>query len=237
MNALNHATPHEVKKAVSRFLLHSFLIEIIILRASLNDFQCFTFRVVSVGIETMANKNPPLDERAIFLALRHVFRGQNAEVRRPRLIRKLIQEHQGQGPIADLVRRHHIDVLCSAAQVLLSQEIFSSALKAKLRFPQLFGPSPTQSAEREASEAQAARNEANAIERIARIRCDGAKPKSKSSRTTQAKTHVIDSCKLREKTLRHRQMQRARRSSHPQATLMCNHCFPFTFPLTSSISS
>ncbi|KIM95471.1 hypothetical protein OIDMADRAFT_67125, partial [Oidiodendron maius Zn] len=64
-------------------------------------------------VAIMGNKNPPPDERVVFLALKNVFKGQDAE--------------------------------------------------AKIRFPELFDLSPTQSAEKEASEAEAARHEADAI--------------------------------------------------------------------------
>jgi hypothetical protein len=37
----------------------------------------------------MGNKNPP-DERVVYLALKNVFRGRNAEVRQPKAIRNLI---------------------------------------------------------------------------------------------------------------------------------------------------
>ncbi|KAE9374093.1 hypothetical protein N431DRAFT_543550 [Stipitochalara longipes BDJ] len=60
----------------------------------------------------MVNKNPP-DERVVYLALKNVFKGSNAD--------------------------------------------------AKIRFPEVFDVSPAQSAEREASEAEAARNDAIAL--------------------------------------------------------------------------
>ncbi|KAK3936165.1 hypothetical protein QBC46DRAFT_461632 [Diplogelasinospora grovesii] len=87
----------------------------------------------------MGNKNPP-DERVVYLALKNVFKGSNAEVRQPKAIRKLIVQHQSQHDIADL-----------------------STFSAKLRFPEVFDVSPAQSAERKASEVKAARNEADAI--------------------------------------------------------------------------
>ncbi|KEY74669.1 hypothetical protein S7711_09896 [Stachybotrys chartarum IBT 7711] len=127
----------------------------------------------------MANKNPPPpppDERVIYLAFKNVFKGQEAAIRNTKPIRKLIQKHQGQNAVADLVREHNIDVLCTATQVLLSQEIFSSTLKAKLRFPELFEPSPNQSAEKEASEAEAARHEADAIEQVVQSQHEIAEP-------------------------------------------------------------
>lgn len=114
----------------------------------------------------MVNANPSPDERVIYLALKNVFKGQNAEVRNPKPIRKLIQKHQNQLDVQPLIREHNLDTLCNLTQNLLAQGIFSSALKAKLRFPELFNPSPTHSAEKEASEAEAAKIEADAIEQF-----------------------------------------------------------------------
>jgi hypothetical protein len=113
----------------------------------------------------MGKKNPP-DERVVYVALKNVFKGCNAEVRQPKLIRKLIVNHQGQADVTDLVQAHTIEAICNTARVLLTEQIFESTLKAKMRFPEVFDVSPAQSAERETSEAEAARNEANAIQDV-----------------------------------------------------------------------
>ncbi|KAH6874201.1 hypothetical protein B0T10DRAFT_449413 [Thelonectria olida] len=110
----------------------------------------------------MGNKNPP-DERVVYLALKNVFKGPNAGVRQPKAIRRLISKSQEHGDVADLLKAHNIDTICNTARTLLTEQIFESTLKAKIRFPEVFDVSPGQSAEREASEAEAARNEANAI--------------------------------------------------------------------------
>jgi hypothetical protein len=110
----------------------------------------------------MGNKNPP-DERVVYLALKNVFKGPNAGVRQPKTIRKLINKSQDQGDVADLIKSHNIDTICNTTRVLLTEQIFESTLKAKIRFPEVFDVSPAQSAEREASEVEAAKNEANAI--------------------------------------------------------------------------
>ncbi|KAL2366233.1 hypothetical protein RJZ56_000881 [Blastomyces dermatitidis] len=110
----------------------------------------------------MGNKNPP-DERVVYLALKNIFKGPNAHVRQPKIIRKLIGRSQNQGDVANLVKAHNIDTICNTARTLLTEQIFESTLKAKIRFPEVFDVSPVQSAEREASEVEAARNEANAI--------------------------------------------------------------------------
>ena len=110
----------------------------------------------------MGKQNPP-DERVVYLALKNVFKGSYAEIRQLKAVQKHITKYKEQAEVADLVREHNIDTICNVARTLLTEQIFESTLKAKLRFPEVFDVSPAQSAEREASEAEAARNEANAI--------------------------------------------------------------------------
>ena len=111
-------------------------------------------------------KNPP-DERLVYLALKDIFRGADAQLRRPKKVRELIQKHQRRTDVRNLIQEHNIDNVCNAAKVLLEQQVFESTLKAKIRFPEVFEVSPVQSAEREASEAEAAKTEAEAIRDVA----------------------------------------------------------------------
>ena len=111
-------------------------------------------------------KNLP-DERLVYLALKNVFRGADAQLRRPKKIRELIQKRQNNIEIRDLVEAHNMDNVCNVAKALLEQQIFESTLKAKIRFPEVFEVSPAQSAERSASEEEAARTEADAIKAVA----------------------------------------------------------------------
>ena len=104
-------------------------------------------------------RNSP-DERLVYLALKNTFDGAEAQVRRPRKIRELILKRQYAADIGSLI---NIDNVCNVAKTLLEQQIFESTLKAKIRFPEVFEVSSAQSAERSASEAEAARTEADAI--------------------------------------------------------------------------
>ncbi|KAI0857958.1 hypothetical protein F4860DRAFT_487720 [Xylaria cubensis] len=113
----------------------------------------------------MKDKNPP-DERVVYLALKNVFKGKNAEVRRLTAVRKLITQNQKDSDVSNLINGHNIDIVCQMARSLLTEEIFESTLKAKIRFPEVFDVSPAQSADRAASEAEAAINEANAIKGV-----------------------------------------------------------------------
>lgn len=124
----------------------------------------------------MVNKNPPPDERVVYLALKNVFKGQDAGIRQSKAVKKLVQENKEQENVASLLRDHGLDVVCNAARTLLVNEIFASTLKAKIRFPELFDLSPTQTAEREASEAEAARYEASAIENAVKGRQQDLEP-------------------------------------------------------------
>src|SRR5579862_8363964 len=111
-------------------------------------------------------QNPP-DERLVYLALKNIFKGADAHLRKPKKIRDLILNHQDQSNVRDLVQEHNIDNVCNVAKGLLEQQIFESTLKAKIRFPEVFEVSPAQSAERAVSEAEAARTEADAIKDVA----------------------------------------------------------------------
>ena len=59
--------------------------------------------------------------------------------------------------LTDILREHIIDRTCNVAKEILEDQVFHSTLRAKIRFPELFDVSPAQSAEREVSEAEAAR--------------------------------------------------------------------------------
>lgn len=108
------------------------------------------------------SKNAP-DEKVVYLALKDVFKGQNSGIRHQKAIRKVIDNGRNRRDIADLLKSHNIDTICDTARVLLTEQIFGSTLKAKTRFPEVFRKSPTQNAVRKASEAEATRNEENAI--------------------------------------------------------------------------
>jgi hypothetical protein len=104
------------------------------------------------------------DERLIYLACQHIFRGPNSQVRKLKTVKGLIR--QNELSLTDVLREYNIDRTSNVAKKLLESQVFDSTLKAKIRFPELFDVSPTQSAEREASEAEAAKEEANTVREI-----------------------------------------------------------------------
>lgn len=108
-------------------------------------------------------KNPP-DEKLVYLALRSVFKGADAHIRKPKKIHELVQRHQHEKNIINLIQEHSMVNLCNVARILLEQQVFESTLKAKIRFPDVFEVSPSQNAERAISASKAAKTEADAIQ-------------------------------------------------------------------------
>lgn len=74
--------------------------------------------------------------------------------------------NQNELALTDILREYDIDSSSSVAKKLLESRVFDPTLKGKIRFPELFDVSPTRSAEREASEPEAARNETATVREI-----------------------------------------------------------------------
>lgn len=108
-------------------------------------------------------QNDP-DETLVYLACQQIFRGSNSQVRKLKTIKGLIE--QNKAALADILREYNIERTSNVAKRLLESEVFGSTLKAKIRFPELFDVSPAQSAERDASEAEATKDEADTVKRI-----------------------------------------------------------------------
>ena len=119
-----------------------------------------------ISKDIKASLNKP-DERLVYLALRGVFLGPDAHVRHQRKVRDRIHKYKDNAEIKALLQQHSEDSICSIAKLLLERQVFESSLKAKLCFPEVFDVSPAQSAEREASIAEAAKSEADAIRNVA----------------------------------------------------------------------
>ncbi|KAL8939705.1 MAG: hypothetical protein Q9216_003219 [Gyalolechia sp. 2 TL-2023] len=104
------------------------------------------------------------DQQRIFLAYRALFEGQNAQVRQPKKIRNiLISSKTSSSP---LVQSIGFDKVVTVLRGLLERKVFSSELKAKLAFPILYETSPEQNARHEASDAGAAKEEAEALQEV-----------------------------------------------------------------------
>lgn len=111
----------------------------------------------------MGQENP--DERLVYLACQHIFRGNASNIRKMKVIKGLIEEDK-KPPLTDILRQYNINQTSTVAKKLLEEEIFGKNSKAKMRFPDLFHVSPTQSAKRQISEAEAAQGEASAVKKI-----------------------------------------------------------------------
>lgn len=102
--------------------------------------------------------NPP-DERTVYLSLKNVFKGGDANLLKLKSIKKRILDCKEEPEIRALIDEHNIDHVSTAAKSLLAKKIFASTLEAKTRFPEVFEVSPAQSLERESYEAEAAGSE------------------------------------------------------------------------------
>lgn len=112
-------------------------------------------------------QNDP-DEKLVYLACQHIFRGPLSHVRKLKVIKALIKENEHS--LASFLREHSINRTIQIAKRLLEDQIFDDTLKAKIRFPELFDVSPTQSSKREVSEAAAVRDEASALEEVPKMK-------------------------------------------------------------------
>ena len=102
------------------------------------------------------------DEQRVFLTYRAVFEGHNAQIRQSKAISKVVSQHRksAQTLLKSLGEKQVIGTLKS----LLERKVFQSELEAKLAFPNLFTTSLAQDVLHNASEADAARSQAEALE-------------------------------------------------------------------------
>lgn len=114
----------------------------------------------------MTSKAVP-DEPLVYLALKGVFKGANAAIRHPRLIRELITKNRHDSDIAELIKSYRKDKIYNSAHILLAGQVFESTNIAKARFPEVFDVSPAERAERKAAEAEAAKIDAQAVQAVA----------------------------------------------------------------------
>ena len=102
------------------------------------------------------------NEQRVFLAYRAVFEGNNAQIRQPKAILKVVSKHRNsaQTLLQSLGQKQVLGTLKS----LLERKVFQSELEAKLAFPNLFTTSLAQDVLHNASEADAARSQAETLE-------------------------------------------------------------------------
>jgi hypothetical protein len=98
------------------------------------------------------------DQKLVYLHCWSIFNGSNAQIRRQKKIVQVLAQHKKS--IKTLTNAYPLDAIAIVAKKLLDERVFEITTRAQRRFPDLFQPSQTQEAEREASEAEVARIEA-----------------------------------------------------------------------------
>ncbi|KAI1454588.1 hypothetical protein F4805DRAFT_469318 [Annulohypoxylon moriforme] len=105
------------------------------------------------------------DKRRVYLACRAIFAGDKAQLRRPKKVREEIVKRPW--ALGSLTHDLGIEKVVEILRDLLERRVFESEIRAKVEFPELFHSSPDQEVQREASEIDAARSAAEALEEIA----------------------------------------------------------------------
>ncbi|KAI2465171.1 hypothetical protein F4781DRAFT_425003 [Annulohypoxylon bovei var. microspora] len=106
-----------------------------------------------------------VDQRRVYLACRAIFVGDKALLRRPKKVREEIAKRPW--ALGSLTHDLGTEKVVEILRDLLERRVFESELKAKIEFPELFHSSQDQEVQREASEIDAARSTAEALEEIA----------------------------------------------------------------------
>ena len=126
----------------------------------------------------------PVDRRRVYLACKAIFTGNNAQLRKQKKIRELVDKHKG--ALNPLIRDFGVPKVVDILRVLLDSGVFQSDLKAKIEFPELFRSSPDRTVQRAESENNAARSAAEALEEIASLEGDNELDRDKSDQAAQA---------------------------------------------------
>lgn len=112
----------------------------------------------------MATAGP--DERAVYMALRKVLAGDDSQPKALKKIKEKIRM-ENSAELAALIQEHSIERVANVTKRLLEAKVFQSTLVAKLRFPEMFEVSSTQSAGRADPGQEAAGAEDVGLERAA----------------------------------------------------------------------
>ncbi|KAK8079394.1 hypothetical protein PG997_007212 [Apiospora hydei] len=120
----------------------------------------------------MDSKATIQDEAVIYVALKDVLNGILAQIRQSKAIRRAISLNSKVKKVADLLKTHQEQVIVDTTRHLLSEEIFASTEKAKLRFLWLFKSLSFLKAERTASSEEAVQGKRSSLS-TERIFSDG----------------------------------------------------------------
>ncbi|KAF4878826.1 hypothetical protein CGCSCA1_v002223 [Colletotrichum siamense] len=109
-----------------------------------------------------------LEERQrVYRTCRAIFSGDAALFRKPKKIKETLLHNRGS--LKHVFQEFGEVKLADIVKQLLENRLFESDLRAKVEFPELFRTSPQQDAQREASEADAAKSVADCLGEIARF--------------------------------------------------------------------
>ena len=108
----------------------------------------------------MSSKMASDFDKEVFLRCCTTFAGQNAQIRKPKAIQRVLLSKPILQP---LLNKYGLERVSGVARNLLVETIFQSPSRARERFPELYQTTTTQSARREASEHEAAQSEAEAL--------------------------------------------------------------------------
>ncbi|GKT44873.1 uncharacterized protein ColSpa_05054 [Colletotrichum spaethianum] len=101
------------------------------------------------------------ERQQVYRMCRALFSGDGAQLRQKKRVRKVLVKNKSS--LQPLFEGMGEEKLVIIAQFLLENRVFESDLQAMLMFPDLFRTSPRRDAQREASEADAAKSVANAL--------------------------------------------------------------------------
>lgn len=104
------------------------------------------------------------DRRRVFLAYRTVFTGPQAQIRKSRKVREVVEQHKSS--FKPLIKDFGLNKVVEIVKTLLDQRVFESEFKAKIAFPELFQTSPARDVQRNESENDAAQSAAEALEEL-----------------------------------------------------------------------
>ena len=117
------------------------------------------------GSKLVINMVTPEKKKLVYLHCSSIFKGEKSQIRKLKKITQLLNKHKTS--IKILTNEFPLGTIATVAKSLLEQRIFELQPRARLHFPELFEPSKTQEAQREASEAEVARIEAAAVQETA----------------------------------------------------------------------
>jgi hypothetical protein len=132
-------------------------------RSTLSLILPFTpIKSSSLSIQGFPMSYTAAERRRVFLAYRTVFNGTSAHIWKTKKVREVVQSHSKS--FEPLIRGVDFEKVVDVVKSLLDQSIFESELQAKIAFPEPFRSSPARDVQRSASEVDAARSEAEALE-------------------------------------------------------------------------